>query len=233
MRTVITATVVVLAGCSLGAADPKPEVVPVVKEAEFVIRAANPPVLVVTAVGQVMSLGYSKPALTRATYTAPPKDGVQEYTLTAIPPAEAAGQALADVTAEDAWTDFEKEAPWLKGVRIKGKGDEVKVVWIKPDVVVGSDANAGTARVGQVVEVQVSYGVFPPFPSDFAVSIGGEAVPHSGHPGAVTVDGRPVVGSALYGYRFPVMAKGKQKVTVSYKRGQQKDEKVVELDVTE
>jgi len=214
-----------------GAQKTKPEVVPVIKDASYVFQVSDPAALLVKATGQVKSLGYTEPKLTRATYVKPPKDGIQDYTLTAIPPNGIAGQALAEVTAEDSWKDFEKEAPWLRGIRIKGLGAGEKVLWIKSDVVISNDQKAGKAKAGDVVEVQFSYGVFPPFPSDFAVTVDGKPVPFNGNVKAPTVNGRPVVGASLYCYFFQANGNGKQKVTVSFKRGTENFEKGVELEV--
>lgn len=214
-----------------GAEKAKPEVVPVVQEATYAFQVSDPAALLVKATGQVKSLGYTEPKLTRATYVKPPKDGVQDYTLTAVPPGGVAGQALAEVSAEDSWKDYEKEAPWLRGIRIKGKGAGEKVLWIKPDVVITNDQKAGKAKDGEVVEIQLSYGVFPPFPSDFAVTVDGKAVPFNGNTKASTIDDKPVVGASLYSFYFQATGKGKQNVTVSFKRGTEKTEKSIELNV--
>ena len=231
IRIALTA-ISLFAMAMLGAAEKaKPETVPVILEATCLYQVSDPPALLVKATGQVKSLGYTEAKLTRATYVKPPKDGVQDYTLTAVPPAGIAGQALSDVSAEDSWKDFEKDAPWLKGVRIHGTGQGVKTIWLKSDVVVGSDDKAAKANVGQVIEVQMSYGVFPPFPSDFAVTVDGKAVPFNGNTKASTIEGKPVVGASLYSYYFQATGNGKQNVTVSFKRGTEKTEKSVELNV--
>lgn len=84
------------------------------------IQESDPPTLVVTAVGQVPTGGFSGVKLTRVTYIMPPKDGIQEYTFTAVPPDGPATQALSKVTGVDRWTGYNTAAPWLKGVRVGG-----------------------------------------------------------------------------------------------------------------
>lgn len=80
--------------------------------------------LTVTAVGEVPTGGYTKPTLTRVTYIKQPDDGIQDYTLRAVPPAGVATQVISQVKASDTWPAF---PAWLKGVRIHGAGDGVLV----------------------------------------------------------------------------------------------------------
>lgn len=210
----------------------KMETVPQIKAVEYDVSKTNPLSLTVKVTGEVKSLGYTEPKLTRVTYVKPPADGVQDYTMTAIPPDGPSGQALSEVSAEDTWTNFEKNAPWLKGVRIKGIGQGEKVVWIKSDVVVKNGETTGKAKVGQIVEIQVQYPVVPPFPSDFEVKIDGKTVPLSETSAPVLVNGRPVTGAGLKCVRFPVETNGQLTVTVNYKRGNDKLTTDVKLDVS-
>jgi hypothetical protein len=96
-------------------------------EVTYAIQESEPPNLVVTAVGQVNSGEYKDVKLTRVKYTKPPKDGIQEYVLSAVPPSGAAIQVISKVTATDTWKAYKKEAPWIKGIRVKGAGDGVVV----------------------------------------------------------------------------------------------------------
>ncbi|QDT02390.1 Tyrosinase [Rubripirellula lacrimiformis] len=59
-------------------------------------------------------------------FVTPPQDGYQIYQLTSVPPAGPATTQITTVTATDSWINFEKEAPWLRGVRVLGVGDGVK-----------------------------------------------------------------------------------------------------------
>ena len=230
LQTILALAIWAGVGC---ADEGKQELVPVIKSAEFEVQAGDKPTLLVKAIGQVKSLGYSKAKLTRTAHPKPPGDGVQEYTLTAVPPGGPAGQALANLEAEDVWVGYEADAPWLKGVRVKGVGDDVKTIWVKPDITVTSEQKSAKVKSGQVVEIQTSYGVFPPFPSDFALAVDGKPVPFNSLTRPELVNGKPVVGASLRCYLFQVSRKGKVQVVVSYKRGKETTEKTVELDVSE
>ncbi len=227
------AVALLVVGSAVAAAGETPVAVPVVKTASLeVLEWEKPEKLAVKATGEVPSLGYTAPTLARVLHAKPPKDGVQDFAFTVVPPDGAAGQALAEVSAEAEWAGYKKAAPWLKGVRVKGAGKAEKVLWLKADVVVEKDATSGKAKAGQVVEVRTTYGVLPVMPSDFAVTVAGKAVPFNGFSGLVRVDGRPVVGASLYRYFFRIDKPGKVKVVVSYKLGDATTEKAVELDVT-
>jgi hypothetical protein len=80
--------------------------------------------LKVTAVGEVPTGGYSKPTLTRVTYSKQPDDGIQDYTFRAVPPDGVATQVISQVEASDVWLSVPK---WVKGVRIHGEGKGVLV----------------------------------------------------------------------------------------------------------
>lgn len=101
-------------------------VTPVLK-VEIAIQEINPPNLVVTATGEVRTGGWSGAKLTRKKYDTPPKDGIQDYTLTAVPPEGFATLAFETVMASDTWKAYTKDAPWLKGIRIHGEGKGVVV----------------------------------------------------------------------------------------------------------
>lgn len=106
---------------------PEPITVEKILKVEFVIQEMAPPNLVVTVIGEVPSSGYESVKLTRVTYVKEPEDGIQDYTLTAVPPSEPAMQVLSEVKAEDTWKRYTEEAPWLKGIRVHGVGDGVVV----------------------------------------------------------------------------------------------------------
>ena len=226
----VVASVVGMAVCvTANVDDPKPQLVPVIEDVTYAVQKINPPVLIVKVTGQVRTLGYSKPTLTRTQSVTPPQDGVQDYQFTAIPPTGIAGQALAEVHAEDAWPDFEKSAPWLKGVRIRGTGTGVKLIWIKADVIVPLAEMTGKAKVGQVVEIQVNQATAKPVPTDVVISVGGQVVPASQFSHATSGD----VTNATHSFRFLVTTKGNQKITISCALGKSKIERTVELSVME
>ena len=234
MGAAIFALFILLVSCPVAMADdPKPRLVLGVESATHEVQHTHPSVLVVKATGQVRTLGYSKPTLTRTKYVTPPQDGVQDYQFTAIPPSGLAAQALGDVRGEDRWQNFETEAPWLKGVRILGEGAGSKLIWIKADVVLTSEAMTGKAKVGQVVEVQVSHAraQFPP--TDVSVSAGGQVVQPSSYTHLSPVKDENADGLAIHRFRFPATTKGRQKVTITFKLGATHVERTIELDVTE
>ncbi len=116
-------TLAVLTNCYVVAEEKPPEPVTIGKvlSAKLEPRRGE---LTVRAVGEVPTAGFTKPALTRATYIKQPDDGIQDYTFQAVPPSGIVAQVVSQVEASDVW----KSPPvWVKGVRIHGAGDGVLV----------------------------------------------------------------------------------------------------------
>jgi hypothetical protein len=88
---------------------------------DYVFETSDPPDLIVTAVGQVPTLGWTKPVLVRRTYIQPPADGIWEYDLYGVPPSGVAGQMISPVSATNRWEHVE-HALSIKGVRVYGEG---------------------------------------------------------------------------------------------------------------
>ena len=107
-----------------------PRLVARILKVDFDVQDIKPPNLVVTAVGQVNTGGYTKPRLLRAVYATPPEDGIQDYFLLVVPPSGFVTQVISEVKASDTWKGYAKEAPWLKGIRVHGIGDGVVVKMI-------------------------------------------------------------------------------------------------------
>jgi hypothetical protein len=107
---------------------PMARVVKTILLVDYETEESNPPVLVVTAVGQVPTGGWTEAKLMRRTYKKPPADGIYEYDLTAVPPDGAATQVLSKVKATDRWKDPPRE---LKGFKVYGAGKGVKTVMVK------------------------------------------------------------------------------------------------------
>src|SRR5690606_3917164 len=107
---------------------PKAEVVKTILSVDYAIQESFPPTLVVTAVGQVPTGGWTGAKLTRRNREKPPADGIYEYDLTAVPPSGAATQVISKVTAKDSWKDPPKG---LKGLKVYGAGKGVKTVMVK------------------------------------------------------------------------------------------------------
>jgi hypothetical protein len=104
-----------------------PQIVATILKVDFEVEHSEPSNLVMTAVGQVPTGGYTKPRLVRATYATPPDDGIADYFLLAVPPAGFATQVISEVKATDRWKGYTKAAPWLQGIRVHGTGDGVVV----------------------------------------------------------------------------------------------------------
>jgi hypothetical protein len=86
----------------------------------------QPPLLVVTAQGEIPPKGYQEPQLSRRHSTQPPADGMQEYDFTAITPDGVEKKISKKPEATDKWADYTHDAPWLKGVRIYGVAEGIK-----------------------------------------------------------------------------------------------------------
>jgi hypothetical protein len=111
------------------AAEEKPEPKPVSKVLKVDVER-NGGALLIKAVGQVPTGGYTAPTLMRVTYVKQPDDGIQDYQFTATPPAGPATQVLSKVVATDKW---DGAGEWVKGVRVHGA--DGSAVAILPQVV--------------------------------------------------------------------------------------------------
>ena len=80
------------------------------------IDKSNSPNLTVTAVGEVPTLGWTKPSLTRVVYVQFPPDGIWDYNFTAIPPTGPVPSVISPVQAADCWKGYPTGK--LKGIRI-------------------------------------------------------------------------------------------------------------------
>ncbi|MCO8124446.1 tyrosinase family protein [Stieleria sp. TO1_6] len=94
--------------------------VPEITEVETLFLKTNPPGLVVVAEGEVTSGGHTDVRLDRVLMVMPPADGYQIYRLSTIPPTGPATAQISAVSANNAWPNFELEAPWIRGVRVLG-----------------------------------------------------------------------------------------------------------------
>ena len=110
-----------------GKKNPEPKIVGTILSVDYSIEKKIPPNLVVDATGQVPTSGYSKVQLMRVVYATPPEDGIQDYVLLAVPPSDQAAAVVSEVKAVDRWTGYEREAPWIKGMRVHGVDDGVIV----------------------------------------------------------------------------------------------------------
>lgn len=102
--------------------------VPTVLDISYAIQESDPPRLVIKATGEVPTLGYTDVRLEQIQYRALPRDGIQEFRLTAVPPTGPAGQQIAKVEGTYIWNNYKTDVFWLKGIRVGGTGDGVKEV---------------------------------------------------------------------------------------------------------
>jgi len=124
--TLLTGVILLAAGRAdelNGDKKPQPGIVPKILKVQTELQTVDPPNLVVTVTGQVPTGGYTKARLVRVAYAMPPEDGIQDYILFAVPPSGFATQVISEVSAADRWKAYEKDAPWLKGIRVHGVGD--------------------------------------------------------------------------------------------------------------
>jgi hypothetical protein len=103
------------------------EVVAKILSVNLAMNKKNPPDLLIHVVGEVPTTGYSQVKLSRVNYTVPPKDSIQDYVLYAVPPEGIVEQIISEVEASDTYLNFPIAAPWMKGIRIHGIGDGIKL----------------------------------------------------------------------------------------------------------
>ncbi|MFI4850904.1 MAG: hypothetical protein ACIAZJ_17465 [Gimesia chilikensis] len=130
LKIVLLAVACVWASTSLVQADKKKsksETITVEKilSVSHQLQKSKPPTLILDVVGEVPTGGYTDVHLDRAVYVKPPEDGIQDYYLKAKPPTGIAITVISEVKASDVWTDL---PAWVKGVRVHGKNQGVKVI---------------------------------------------------------------------------------------------------------
>ncbi|MFH1300259.1 MAG: hypothetical protein ABIK07_04295 [Planctomycetota bacterium] len=124
----LLAVTLVLNGAALLKADEeksKPVTVPKILKVTHQIQTSFPPNLVVQVIGEVPTGGYTDAKLERAVYVMPPKDGIQDYFLKAVPPTGLAITVISQVKASDTWKKFPS---WVKGIRVHGVDDGIVLV---------------------------------------------------------------------------------------------------------
>jgi hypothetical protein len=104
------------------------ELVPEILEVTVSITDDIPPVLKVSARGQVSLGGWTAPELIRVRNASPPEDGIQDFEFRAKPPEGAAITVISEISAATEWETVALDAPWLRGIRIHGEGDGVKEI---------------------------------------------------------------------------------------------------------
>tara|TARA_R110002095_G_scaffold79018_2_gene67944 strand:- start:656 stop:1297 length:642 start_codon:yes stop_codon:yes gene_type:complete len=119
---------------SLQADEAKSELVTISKilkvSHQIEIEESFPPNLYVKAIGEVPTGGYTNVKLERAVYVMPPKDGIQDYFLKAVPPSGPAITVISQVESIDLWHGF---PGWVKGIRMHGAKDGIVVIKFEQD----------------------------------------------------------------------------------------------------
>jgi hypothetical protein len=100
------------------------EVVPRITDVAFDLSEKEHK-LTVYAVGQVPTAGWTEVKLTRLPARKPPKDGVYEYELTAVPPAGKAKPTATLLSASNEWKDPPAD---LAAIRVHGVGDGIRTM---------------------------------------------------------------------------------------------------------
>lgn len=96
------------------------------------IETSLPPNLIITAVGEVPTGGWTETQLLRRTYVTDPADGIWEYDLLSKPPDGPATQVISQVTGSDRWAMISTEQLGkMKGVRVFGVGDGVLTIMFR------------------------------------------------------------------------------------------------------
>ncbi len=95
------------------------------------VDVSIPPQLTVWARGNAQAGVHARPQLIRIESPTPPADGIQEYRLLAMP--ATGSDATAGIEATDRWSTVARDAPWIRGVRILGKGDGIREVLLDED----------------------------------------------------------------------------------------------------
>ncbi|MBI3467766.1 MAG: hypothetical protein HY000_32560 [Planctomycetes bacterium] len=103
--------------------------VPEILSVEAQVLPRNPPTLVVTAVGQTPTTGWTNVQLVRRIYVTPPADGMWEYDLLGVRPTRVAGAALQQFKRRNNWDDYDKS---INGIRVYGVGRGVKEIRLTP-----------------------------------------------------------------------------------------------------
>ncbi len=104
-----------------------------IDEVSVNVRESMPPRLVVAVRATVSSGGHSGARLDRVKYRTPPADGIQEFRFVTRPPDGPATAVMSPVAAMDQWDTVVGDAPWIKGVRILGKGEGIREVMLEQD----------------------------------------------------------------------------------------------------
>tara|TARA_R110002111_G_scaffold262851_2_gene341818 strand:- start:12176 stop:12850 length:675 start_codon:yes stop_codon:yes gene_type:complete len=121
----------------------KPVTVPKILKVTHQIPKSHPHNLFVNVIGEVPTGGYTNAKLEKAVYVTPPKDGIQDYFLKAVPPSGPAITVISQVKSLDLWVGFPS---WVKGIRVHGVDDGIVVVKFDPEPV--RRRFAGTSNAG-------------------------------------------------------------------------------------
>ena len=103
----------------------KPVIVSKILRVSHEIQKSQTPNLIVNVTGEVPTGGYTAARLLCIFNEQPPKDGIQAYILTAVPPSGPALTVISEVKASVTW---KKLPSWMKGIRVHGVKEGIVVV---------------------------------------------------------------------------------------------------------
>ncbi len=107
-------------------AHPSREIVETIVEVSYYVEKRFPPVLVLSAKGEVPTEGWSDARLLPRTCPPQPIDGVWEFELSAVPPEHSAARNHSAVMSEYHWHGFDQGI--ILGFRVYGMGQGVKEI---------------------------------------------------------------------------------------------------------
>jgi hypothetical protein len=103
---------------------PSRDIVETILEVSYCLEKRFPPVLVLSAEGQVPTEGWSDALLRPRADRPQPIDGVWEFELSAVPPSPSAARKPSVVSADYHWDGFDQGR--VLGCRVYGIGEGVK-----------------------------------------------------------------------------------------------------------
>lgn len=101
----------------------KTEKVGKVLKVELTIEKILPPNLVIAAIGEMYSGGWSNPRLEPYVYITPPVDGIYEFDFVVDVPSGPTTEPVEEVKAEFVWEAFPEDH--LKGVRVYAQKNDI------------------------------------------------------------------------------------------------------------
>lgn len=87
------------------------------------INKKNPPEVVICAIGEVPTSGWTNGKLTPWMYVVPPEDGIQDFSFIANAPLDISLSVITPITGGITWV----QSDWMKGIRIHSSTNSIEV----------------------------------------------------------------------------------------------------------